>query len=167
MILYHGSNMPVAEIRLERCRPYKDFGAGFYTTPYPDQARHMAARTARLYGGEDVVSVFGFDQDKATGLNVRIFDKPSTEWAHFIMNNRSRAFSDSESPDCNLAAQYDIVIGPVADDNMALLFRQYTEGLITLEMLANGMEFYHLSSQYSFHTERAILTLEYKGVMDE
>ena len=29
MILYHGSNMIINEIDLNKCRPYKDFGQGF------------------------------------------------------------------------------------------------------------------------------------------
>ena len=99
-------------------------------------------------------------------MNLRIFDNPSNEWALFIMSNRSRSFKHIESPDCNLDAKYDIVIGPVANDDMVLLFRQYTEDLLTIEMLARGMEFRHLSSQYSFHTERAVTTLEFEEVID-
>ena len=34
MLLYHGSNIDIKEIDLAMCRPYKDFGKGFYlTTP--------------------------------------------------------------------------------------------------------------------------------------
>lgn len=32
MILYHGTNIEIDEIDLDKCRPYKDFGKGFYTT---------------------------------------------------------------------------------------------------------------------------------------
>jgi len=32
MKLYHGSNMIIANVDLEKCRPYKDFGKGFYCT---------------------------------------------------------------------------------------------------------------------------------------
>lgn len=32
MILYHGSNVFVEEIDLRKCRPFKDFGRGFYCT---------------------------------------------------------------------------------------------------------------------------------------
>ncbi|MDR3224796.1 MAG: DUF3990 domain-containing protein, partial [Clostridiales Family XIII bacterium] len=61
----------------------------------------------------------------------------------------------------------DIVVGPVANDDMTLLFRQYTDGLISLEILAQGMEFRDLTNQYSFHTDRAISTLSFQGVSDE
>lgn len=32
MILYHGTNIDIQSINLALCRPYKDFGRGFYTT---------------------------------------------------------------------------------------------------------------------------------------
>ena len=32
MILYHGSNVAIEEIELSLCKPYKDFGKGFYLT---------------------------------------------------------------------------------------------------------------------------------------
>ena len=34
---------------------------------------------------------------------------------------------------CNKDNKYDIVVGPVADDNMALLFRQYENEIIDFE----------------------------------
>lgn len=32
MILYHGSNVAIDKIDLNLCKPYKDFGRGFYLT---------------------------------------------------------------------------------------------------------------------------------------
>ncbi len=49
----------------------------------------------------------------------------SEEWAKVVMNNRNRVFTNVKDILCNRDNKYDIVIGPVADDNMALLFRQY------------------------------------------
>jgi hypothetical protein len=127
----------------------------------------MATRVVRLYGGEKVVSFFDFDSEATAGLSVREFNKPSTEWARFVMNNRNRAFSDFDSYECNFNSQYDIVIGPVANDDLALMFRQYAENLITLDTLAEGIEFRDLTNQYSFHTEKAVSTLAFRGVLNE
>ena len=55
--------------------------------------------------------------------------------------------------------KYDIVIGPVADDNMALLFRQYENEIIDFSTLLKGMIYKETSSQYSFHTEKAVRLL--------
>lgn len=51
MILYHGSNIEINDIQLERCRPYKDFGRGFYLTTIEEQAVIMAKRVSKIYGG--------------------------------------------------------------------------------------------------------------------
>lgn len=81
------------------------------------------------------------------------------EWAKFVMNNRNRTFTDEANTLCNKDNKYDIVIGPVADDNMALLFRQYENEIIDFETLLKGMIYKKTSSQYSFHTEKSIRLL--------
>ena len=98
-------------------------------------------------------------------LNVRVFDRPDIRWATFVMNNRSRKFRDKDSPECNLHSQYDIVIGPVANDDLALLFRQFEEGLIDVQILAKEMTYRKLTNQYSFHTQRAVSLLTKAGVI--
>lgn len=149
------------------CRPYKDFGRGFYLTELTDQAEKMAKRVAKIYGGAPIVNVYEITDNfwKTEELNVRKFsDAPSEEWARFVMNNRSRSFTDNSSPECNLDNKYDIVIGHVADDDMSMLFRQYQNELITFENLISGMTFRKTTNQYSFHTERAIALLRKAGV---
>lgn len=53
----------------------------------------------------------------------------------------------------------DIVVGPVANDDLALLFRQFSNGMITVDVLIREMEFKKLTDQYSFHTEEAAALL--------
>ena len=55
------------------------------------------------------------------------------------MNNRNHSFDNIEDILCNQDNKYDIVIGPVADDNMALLFRQYENEIIDFQTLLKGM----------------------------
>ena len=93
-------------------------------------------------------------------LRIKDFGIQTTEeWAKFIMNNRSRTFTDVQDVLCNKDNKYDIVIGPVADDNMALLFRQYENEIIDFETLLKGMIYKKTSSQYSFHTENSVKLL--------
>ena len=49
-------------------------------------------------------------------------------------------------------------------DRLALLFRQFSDGLISVETLVNEMEFKKLTDQYSFHTEKALSYLLKTGV---
>lgn len=58
MILYHGTNLDIQTIDLALCRPYKDFGRGFYTTEILEQAQKMAKRVAKIYGGMSIVNVY-------------------------------------------------------------------------------------------------------------
>ena len=158
MILYHGSNIEVKEIDLNMCRPYKDFGRGFYLTDIRSQANQMANRVARLYGGNPLVSAFNFDDMALTAgdLKIQMFDKPSKDWALFVLHNRDRKFTHISDALCNQDNKYDIVGGPVANDDIAYLFRTFTRGLIDLDALAKGLEYKSLTSQYSFHTPKSI-----------
>ena len=159
MLLYHGSNTEIKEINLAMCRPYKDFGRGFYLTVMEEQAEKMANRVSRIYGGLPVLNVYEIDDDfmQMEGLNIKDFGiETSEEWARFVRNNRNKKFTDFSDPECNLDKKYDIVIGPIADDDMALLFRQYENGVISFESMVSGMIYKKTTNQYSFHTQKAI-----------
>lgn len=168
MILYHGTNKDISEIDLNECRPYKDFGQGFYTTDLLAQAQKMAKRVARIYGGSPIVNVYeikdNFMDDNSLST-INFGNTPSEKWALFVMNNRNRYFTDFKSLDCNFDCKYDIVAGPIADDDMTMLFRQYQNQMITFDMLISGMTFKDVTSQYSFHTEKAIQLLKKVGVL--
>ena len=56
-----------------------------------------------------------------------------------ILGNRNRTFKDVSSLQCNIDNKYDIVAGAVADDDMAMLFRQYQNELIDFDSLVKGM----------------------------
>ena len=152
MKLYHGSNIEIERIDLSGCKPFKDFGKGFYLTEIELQAKQMASRTALIFGGEPRLATFEFDMQRATEddtLKIKFFNEPNKEWALFIMNNRSRTNG------CN-GHDYDIVIGPVADDNIATLFRNFEDEIIDLDMLVNGLKYNKTSSQYLFHTTKSL-----------
>lgn len=154
MILYHGSNVAIEEINLAKCRPYKDFGKGFYLTDILQQAKRMAARTTKMFRGEPIITSFEFDLDSAVkhGLKIKVFDSPNEEWARFVMTNRD---INVKQP----SHDYDIVIGPVADDTIARLLRMFIENFINEQQLVKELTFSDVTSQYFFHTEAAIKML--------
>lgn len=167
MKLYHGSNVEIEKIDLCKCMPYKDFGQGFYTTMLEEQAWRMAKRRARIEGGTPTVTIYEVPDDLSClpELNCRIFpDNPTIEWAVFIRNNRDKNFSDHESYECNHDNKYDVVIGPVADDTVGLLIRQFSRGTIDAEYLRKGFDFGKLTNQYTFHTEKALEYITKAGV---
>lgn len=149
MRLYHGSNIIIEQINLSKCRPYKDFGQGFYLTAIKEQAEQMARRTSAIYGGDPIVTEFEFDESALSFLSVKMFKDPSEEWALFVMANRSKK-------NVQPTHDFDIVIGPVADDTIATLFRNFDDGIIDLPMLVQGLKYKKVSSQYLFHSAEAI-----------
>lgn len=150
MKLYHGSNIRIDEIDLSKGNKYKDFGQGFYTTDLLEQAKAWATRISDRYGGTPTVSEFEFDLERAlqSGLNIKIFKNSDKEWALFVMANRRM-----EGPP--FTHNYDIVIGPVADDRMARLFGLYDMEIINLEAVVAGLIYKDLNSQYFFATPAA------------
>ena len=52
MILYHGSNVEIVEIDLQKSRPNKDFGRGFYLSADRDQALRMALFKTKIEEGD-------------------------------------------------------------------------------------------------------------------
>ena len=122
----------------------------------------MAIRVAKIYGKKPIVNVYEIADNfkDLDNLKIKNFGIETTEeWAKFVMNNRSRFFTDTKNTLCNKDNKYDIVIGPVADDNMALLFRQYENEIIDFQTLLRGMIYKKTSSQYSFHTENSVKLL--------
>jgi len=164
MMLYHGSNQEILTVDLSRCKPYKDFGRGFYLTTIDEQAKTMAKRTARIYSGTPIVTVFEFDEHVNGNLSIKSFTEPTAEWALFVLNNRNRHFHDMADLNSNHDNKYDIVTGPVANDDIAVLFRTFASGFIDLDSLVKGMKYRKLSNQYSFHTGHAISYLLRTGV---
>lgn len=156
MILYHGTYTDIDVIDLDKCMPYKDFGKGFYLTDIEQQAKDMAIRKSRFVSGSmPVVLKYEFNEAHLTDGSLRVlsFDAPTEEWAEFIIANRY-------NPMDKKIHVYDIVIGPIADDGVALQIGLFRDGLIDLSALARALEYKKLNRQYYFGTVKAINLLE-------
>ncbi len=156
MNLYHGTNINFEAIDLTKSKPYKDFGKGFYLTDIQNQALLMAQRKCELEGcGSPIILSYEFDEKHLIdgSLNVKSFENVSEEWAKFIISNRNRKIH-AKSHD------YDIVIGPIADDGVAYQINRYMQGMIDLEVLVRELTFRKLNRQYFFGTDKAISYLK-------
>ena len=154
MKLYHGTNVDFDVIDLTKSNKYKDFGQGFYLTDIRSQAEELAAKKSRLFGGYPVIQEYEFDESLLSSAELKVlkFDKPSTEWAEFIFKNRNR--------DNNFTHDYDIVIGPIANDGVAYLLGRYEEGTLTIEELSDKLDYKKLNSQYFFGTDKSLKYLK-------
>lgn len=149
MILYHGSNMTIERIDLDKSKPNKDFGKGFYLSESESQAMEMAAFKTSLLGGEPVVTKFEFDESvmQSTDLRIKVFKEYSEEWADFVFANREG----------NEVERYDIVYGPIANDKIGLQIRKLKDGSIDKAEFLNRLKYIKgVTYQYFFGSENAI-----------
>ena len=150
MILYHGTNEDIEAIDLNRGMRHKDFGKGFYLTPDRNTAIRMAQKKTRLFGGSAMLITYEFDDAAIqSDLKVKIFpEQASVEWLMFVDANRDRK---TIAP----IHDYDIVVGPIADDGVVLQLTNYREGIYTPEQAAAQLQDKYLDQQYYFGTEQA------------
>lgn len=154
MKLYHGSNVEIESIDLARGRRGKDFGKGFYANPDYMQAVEFCSSVIRREGvGIPTVTSFDFDESALNVLKVMRFDGYSKEWAEFILLNRNNT---SDVP----AHDYDIVVGPIADDGVGTQIRRLSRGFITFDAFLEELKYSKVSIQYFFGTEEAIKYLK-------
>ena len=159
MTLYHGTNADIDAIDLNRGLRHKDFGKGFYLTPDKTTAIRMAMKKARLFGGTATLITYEMDDAALqSDLKVKIFpEKATVEWLVFVDANRDRK---NEAP----IHDFDIVIGPIADDGVVLQLTNYREGIYTPEQVAKLLQDRFLDQQYYFGTEQALQFLHKKNV---
>lgn len=158
MKLYHGSDTLVEKPEVAKGKPFKDFGQGFYLSADIKQAREMAAQRAALFiDGKPVISTFEFDESAMTdgSLKVKRFETYTADWAEFVLRNRDR---NTPQP----YHDYDIVYGPIADDNIVRQLRKYELGGMTLDELMKELKYPKgITFQYYFGTEVALQKLTF------
>ena len=158
MKLYHGTNADIESIDLSRGLRYKDFGKGFYATPDRATAVRMAQKRARLFGGTATLITYELNEPLPQNLNIKRFPEiASVEWFLFVDANRDRKHT---TPVHN----YDIVIGPIANDGVVLQLTNYREGIYSPEQAALLLQDKYLDQQYYFGTEKALSFLHKTNV---
>ena len=154
MFLYHGTNVKFSEIDFSMSKPKRDFGKGFYTTTIFEQAEKWANNQFARYGG-DGKFVKVFEYTPVDNLNILTFKSMSKDWLEFVRENRT------QSQDFNIH-DYDIVCGPVANDNTMRTIAFYIAGIYTAEQAIEQLSYFKVNDQYSFHSEKALSCLSWK-----
>lgn len=160
MILYHGSNMTVSEPRLVEQNRYLDFGYGFYTTTNKTQAIGFADKvTKRRKSGERTVSIYEIDEVKAFAeCSILRFEYADEAWLDFVSENRSGNYSGEA---------YDLIYGPVANDDVYTTFTLYTAGVLTKEQTLEALKVKKLYNQLVLTSEKALTYLKFIGTVPE
>jgi hypothetical protein len=150
MKLYHGSNVDIQKIDLEKSKPNKDFGKAFYLSENYQQAMEMAQFKAEFTDTEPVVSVFEFDKGLMTDLRCKCFEGYTEEWAHFVYDHRTE-------PQGKTLHEYDIVYGPIANDRIGAQITRFRQGYITFDEFLNRIKYIKgITYQYAFCTQKAV-----------
>ena len=156
MIIYHGSNVTVEEPKILTPNRYLDFGAGFYTTTNYDQALNFAGKvTMRKKCSCSTVNIYELDEDIFDKVNVLNFESADEAWLDFVSDNRSGI---------DRTAGYDLICGPVANDDVYQTFILYSTGVYTKEQTIEALKIKKLYNQYVFTTDRALSFLTFKEV---
>lgn len=134
-----------------------DFGSGFYTTSSQDQAKSWADEVSRTRGGEPIINIYEFDEEKATSdLNILKFESANREWLSFVISNRHG----------NNTMDYDVVIGPVANNTIYTTIAGFENGLYTVEETVSRLKTGTLYDRILFHTERSLRYISFIGSED-
>lgn len=150
MKLYHGSDVEVKVVDLSYSLMMKDFGPGFYVSADLKQAEAFAKYKAdrpKSKTKTPVVSIFEFDDARLSSeeLKVKRFENYSEEWIDFIDTYRGKKDTD-----------YDIIIGPIANDDVRTQFALYGFGEITKHELLESLKYKRVTFQYCFKTQIAV-----------
>lgn len=150
MKVYHGSDTVVQKPRILHSKRRMDFGSGFYTTQSRTQAEKWA-RSVRRRRDSPEAFVTEFDYEEKPEMNVLIFDGPFAEWFDFIIRNRKGTFTHD----------YDIILGPVADDSVYDTLFLFESGYITREEAIRKLNSAKLDGQILFHTDKSLECITY------
>ena len=150
LTLYHGSNVLFETVDLSKSRDRRDFGCGFYTTTIREQAEHWAKSLFTRYGGAGRF-VYVFEFNNTGKLATKEFDGLTLEWLEMVKENRIHG---------SVGHAFDMVRGPVANDNTMPTIALYVDGTLSVEAALTQLAFYKVSDQLSFHTPNALACLK-------
>ena len=152
--LYHGSNVAVDMPKILPNLRALDFGSGFYLTSSYAQAQRWAKLVfKRRQQGQAIINIYSFDEERAIALNLMHFENADADWLEFVVNNRKAL----------KLFDFDIVIGPVANDATLPVIDDYMDGRYTQEEAVRRLLPQNLTDQYAFCSEISLGYLTYQG----
>lgn len=156
MKLYHGSDIDIDIIDLQKSKKGKDFGQGFYLTSDQKQAYDIAVLRSLATMSVPIINVYEFDENNIFNKDLKVltFDSYSPEWAEFILKNRR---NNSSTPVHN----FDIVYGPIANDRVGQQIRRLLDNEIDFSTFIEKLRYMKGTTyQYFFGTRKALNLLK-------
>lgn len=153
LLLFHGTVAKFDVVDLSKSHNRRDFGMGFYTTLLERQAKEWAYRQS-LRRHVKKYYVYQYKFRESGSLNIKHFDCLDKEWLEFIKDNRSKG---------GLQHSYDIVVGPVADDDTMETVQLYISGILNADEAVGRLRYSQINNQVSFHTKEALESIKFVG----
>jgi uncharacterized protein YrrD len=85
-------------------------------------------------------------------LDIVRFQAPDRLWLDFVHQNRQGIYAGK---------LHDLVIGPVANDDVFATLIVYEQGILNVEQTLEALKIKELYSQFVFKTEKALSLLKY------
>ena len=154
LTLYHGSSVVVENPMIMQSPRTLDFGEGFYTTTNKQQAQIFARKVFdRRKTGTATVSIYEINFEAAVQeLRVLRFSSPDKNWLDYVMQNRNGAYDGQV---------YDIVFGPVANDDVYVTIGAFEAGILTIEQTIAGLKVKKLFDQLVLKSDQSLSWLKY------
>jgi len=153
MKLFHGGTIIVNQPAILKTQRLLDFGKGFYTTTNQNQAERWAVIKKKRLSKKtkSIVTIYQVSENLFSNKSYKIkeFSEPNEEWLDFVFANRK-----TDEPH-----NYDIVIGPVANDTLYATLSLYEANLLTKEETIKRLKVHKLYDQISFHNNAVIKEL--------
>ena len=155
-ILFHASKETIdGEIDLNHSRNDIDMGTGFYLGESFEQAASYAFPFKKS-------SIFIFDASKLSKLKTKEY-KVDLEWMLTISYFRGQLSQYLKTPVMQNIIKgidgYDVIIAPIADNNMYDIMNRFARGDITDLQAISALSASHLGKQHVLKTEKACKSL--------
>lgn len=140
-----GRMLSLDTIDLSMSHDKRDFGRGFYTTTIYGQAVAWA-KNMYIRKGEGQY-VYQVKYLPTESLQVKRFNGLTVDWLDMVKANRTNG---------GIQHAYDVVIGPVANDDTMRTVAYYVNGVYTAAMAIEQLKYKMANDQISFHTAKAL-----------
>lgn len=157
ILLFHGSRGgiegPVRPESRERC----DFGRGFYLGENPMQVKGLISGDAAPVFYEVKLKLSEIPENKILRLD-------GMDWIYAVLANRKKC---EEFNKLNISKKwikklnnYDVIIGPIADDRMNVAIQRFSDYALTDKGLEHCLQSVDYGNQYVLKTEFACSKVE-------
>ena len=145
MKVFHGTNIVIEKPKIVNRFKTLDFGEGFYTTENENQAEDFAIKVCKRRDPSlfPIVNCYEFKKNLSK-YSILKFDAPDEKWLDFVVERRKGIV---------LEEKYDLIIGPVPNDDVFGTIILYETGQLDKESVIKKLKIKELYNQIVFCNE--------------